>query len=102
MATYLELRSLLRGQDDLVQKVQGAVIISADTILNEGTATLNHANRVIWAKQAYQDWALKAQEMLPALIAANKTASKATILAASDSIIQTNVDAAVDLFADGS
>lgn len=102
MATYLELRSLLRGESDLTQKVETAVIIAADTINSESGATGNHTNRLVWAKQALANWASKASDILPAVIAANSGATVANIRNASDSAIQSNVDSVIDLFADGS
>ena len=102
MATYLELRSLLRGETELTQKVEAAVIIAADAITSEDAVTPNHVNRLLWAKRAFGSFSGVAQEMLPALIAANKGASVTTIRGASDAAVQAAVDAAIDTFADGS
>ncbi len=102
MATYLELRSLLRGQTDLTQKVEAAVIIAADAITNEAGSTPNHTNRLIWAKRAFSSFSQVAQEMLPALITANKTATLTSIRNSTDTQIQSGVDNAIDTFADGS
>ena len=99
MATYLELRSLLRGQSELIQKVEAAVIIAADDVLKEPSITPNHANRLLWAKRAFTSFTQVAQEMLPAMIAANKRAAIDAIRNASDSQVQASVDAAVDTFA---
>lgn len=101
MATYLELRSLLRGETELTQKVEAAVIIAADAINQEAATTPNHANRLIWAQQVFQSWATKAREMLPALIAADKSASLVGIKNASDATIQSYIDAVIDVFATG-
>ena len=100
MATYLELFSAA-SDSDLQDKMVAATVIAAIDINNELTATPNHANRLIWAKQALSNPRAKAQEMLQAVIAINKSATLAQILTAADTAIQTNVDATVDLFADG-
>ncbi len=100
MATYAELNDILQDSD-LRNKIRIAVIVAADTINSESDVTANHANRVIWAKQAFQNPQGKAEEMLSAVIAQNNATSIANITGASDAAIQTNVDAVVDTFADG-
>ena len=101
MAALTELRNL-RSDVTMLQKVEGAVLIAADTIYNESAATTNHANRIIWAKQAMERPSGKTQAVWNAMLAANNTATVATILALFDSTIQTAVDTSIDLFADGS
>jgi hypothetical protein len=101
MATYGELRALF-GEDALRHKVEVACIVAAETIRNEAPATENHANRLVWAKSAFQDPAGVAVKMLMALLAANKDETPSNITSASDAQIQARVDAAVDVFADGS
>ena len=101
MATYLELRALF-GYNDLKNKVEVACIVAAETIRAEDAGTANHANRVLWAQQAFASPAGVGKKMLMALLAGNKATAVGTITGASDSAIQTKVDAAVDLFADGS
>lgn len=100
MATYKELYDL-RTNSDLQDKVATAVAVAADTIQNEDGATLNHANRIIWAGEAMSDPGSKRDGMLAAVLAANKASDPSQITGASDSAIQANVDAAVDLFAQG-
>lgn len=100
VATLLELRTLNRDEE-LQQKIESAIIIAADSIKDEDSMTTNHANRLIWAKQAFDNPAGKVKGMLSAVLAANNTATVANIQGATDSQIQTNVDAAVDIFADG-
>lgn len=101
MATYAELRQLF-NDSTLRNRVEVACIIVAEAIRVEDGGTANHANRVIWAKQAFISPGSVRDQMLMALLAANKDASVATIQAAIDGTIQAAVDAAVDMFADGS
>ena len=100
MATYAELLGFF-ADDDLRNKVLVAVIVAADTILNEDAGTTNHANRLIWAKGAYANPTQEAKRMTMAVLAANKSATVQQITDAGDSTVQTNVDAAVNLFATG-
>ena len=100
MATLLELRGLLRD-NVLHQKVEAAVLIAANAIRVEAAATANHANRLVWAKQAFASPVSKVEGMLSAVLSANASATVAQIQGASDAAIQSNVNVAVDLFADG-
>ena len=101
MATYDELRTLF-GDDPLRNKIEVAVIVAAEAIRGEDANTPNHDNRLVWAKQAFDNPQGAATKMLMALLAANKDATVAQIQSATDEAIQTKVDAAVDVFADGS
>ena len=101
MATYSELRDLFAA-GELRNRVEVACIIAADTIRGEDVGTVNHTNRMIWAKKAFESTASIRDEMLKAVLAANKDAEPAQITGASDAVIQAKVDEAVDLFADGS
>jgi len=100
MATYLDLYSL-RQDDDLTRKVSSAVAIAADKIRTEDPATINHANRIVWAKTAFSQPEQVAVAMMWALLAANKTMTMNQLKSASDSAIQAAVEAAIDIFADG-
>lgn len=101
MATYAELFSL-RNNSDLRNKVTSAVIIAAETVMNELDTVPNHANRLIWAKGVFANPRTETDRMFMAVLAANKDASVAQIEGATDAAIQTNVDDHIDLFADGS
>jgi hypothetical protein len=104
MATYLELYGLLSGGDDhttLLNRVTIACIVAAETIRGENIGTANHDNRFIWAKEAFQDPTGKAREMLPFLLATNKDTAVASIISATDAVIQTAVDTSINVFADG-
>ncbi len=100
MASYAELRSLI-SDSALQNKVQVACAIAADTIKDEDGGTINHTNRLLWAKRAFGSLEAVTKEMFPAVLAANKAAAVNDIANASDTAIQSNVDATVNLFADG-
>ena len=100
MAEYHELRELF-GNDALRNKVEVACIVAAETIRGESAVTDNHANRVIWAKKAFNSPGSVRDEMLMALLAAHKDSTVPAITGASDAAVQTKVDAAIDVFADG-
>ena len=105
MATLAEITTLFEGGVDaelLEAKISAQCLKTAEAIRVELDTTPNHANRLIWAKQCFQNHKVKGEEMFPALIAANASAALSAILGASDGTIATNVDAAVDIFADGS
>jgi hypothetical protein len=94
MATYEEIYDIALGDQNtkaLRQRVAVAAVIKAVDILAEASPS-----------QARKDWALSAlsQPNDPALfhyvLGANESVAQASILAASDSAVQTNVDSAVD------
>ena len=100
MATYEEL--LKASEDGLLNKrVRVACIIAAEDIRSENIATANHANRLTWAKGVFTNPNTEAQRMLWSVLAQNKSASLAAILAAGDNAVQSAVNAAVDVFATG-
>jgi len=101
MATYAELRGLFNNTE-LQNKIEVACIVAAETIRGEDPGTTNHTNRLVWAKQTFNAPRNMSEKMLMAVLAANKDLTTAAILAATDAAIQTNVNAAVDVFADGS
>jgi len=101
MATYTELFGL-RSNDDLRNRVSIACIVAAEAIRSESDATTNHANRLKWAKRVFEHPEIESARMLWALLAANKSATVAQITGVSDTNMQTGVDNAVNLFADGS
>ena len=101
MATYLELRGMF-ADGTLKNQIEVACIVAAEGIRTEDEGTNNHANRLVWAKAAFTNPNVIRERMLMALLAANKDATVDTIQSVSDATLQTLVDAAVDLFADGS
>lgn len=92
MATYQELFDL-RSNDALRNKVSVAVVVKAQSLLDGATPS---AAEVAWANAAISNPVEKANVLLNYVLAANKSANVAAITGASDSAIQTNVDAAVD------
>ena len=98
MATYSELRALF-SNDELRHKIEIAVIIAAEAIRSELATVPNHANRLTWAIEAFNQPAAVANKMMMAVLAGNAAATVAQITGATDAAIQTKVNAAVDLFA---
>ncbi len=98
MATYLELFDL-QNNDDLLRKATTAIAVAADTIRSEATGTANHANRLVWAEKALANPKALTDQVLWAVLAANNGSTVDNITGATDSAIQTNVDAAVDVLA---
>lgn len=101
MATYNELRQLF-SHGDLHNRVEVACIVAAEAIRGESDVTENHANRLKWAQNAFNNPRDVADKILMSVLAANKAATVAGITGASDAVLQAAVDAAVNLFADGS
>ena len=99
MASYTELQQA-EQDPGLNNRVRVAIIVAAELIRGETTGT-NLANRKIWAKQAFIDPFGKSKQMLWAVLAQNRAATLAVILAADDAAVQTAVNAAVDVFATG-
>ena len=100
MADYEELYSLWH-ESDLKNRVMVAVIVAAQTIQEEALATENHANRLLWSQQAFENPVAVANPIYRVILAVNKSLTQEAILGASDTSIQTAVDAAVDTFATG-
>mgnify|MGYP006969367647 CR=1 FL=1 len=100
MATYAELKTL-ESDGPLQNLVEIAIWVAAEKISDEDDQTPNHTNRLKWAKSALRDPAGAKDDFLRYLLAAERDQSLATIQAVTDSAVQTRVDAAVDIFADG-
>ena len=92
MATYAELFEL-RHNSPLRNRVAVAIVVKAQELIDGATPT---SAQIIWANTALLSPVSMAEQILNYVLAANKDASKDQIIAASDSAIQTNVDAAVD------
>jgi len=98
MATYTELFSI-RNDPDLKEKVTVSTWIKAQELL-DATPT---AAEVTWASETLENPSERADQIMNYVLAANKAKTLAQIQAATDTAIQTNVDAAVDaLIAGGS
>ncbi len=100
MASYSEL-STIANQGTLLDKFTAAVAIQAEVIRLENVNTANHANRLVWAKQAFSSPRDMATKLTWAVLAQNVSFTNAQILAASDATILTAIANAVDVFATG-
>lgn len=92
MATYAELFDL-RSNDALRNRVAVAAVVKAQTLLDLASPT---AAQVEWAKATLANPIGISGDLLNYVLAANKGASVAAIIGATDAAIQTNVDAAAD------
>lgn len=105
MASYLELYELYQGGTDAIndfhKKIVSAIFVAGETIRDEDVATANHANRLIWAKWAFTNPESAGRDMIGVMLGANSGVAQASILGASDTAIQSALDASIDLFADG-
>ena len=73
-------------------KIEVAITIKAQ-ILIDGTPTVG---QLAWATEAVQSPSSKAPPILHYMIAANNAAALSAITGATDAVIQTNANAAVD------
>jgi hypothetical protein len=90
MATYEELYAL--GTNDVLrQKTATALVVAAQAKL-AGTPT---AAEAAWARGVIANPIAAANQVVYVILAANKDAAAAAIISASDTAIQTNVDAVV-------
>lgn len=100
MATVSEIKALY-NDSALQDAVEVEVIQAALDIIDEDGATVNHANRVIWAKEALSNPRQTMKNVLPAIIVQNRTLTTAQISGASAAAILSAVNAVVNTFADG-
>lgn len=98
MATYAEILSA-SSDPTLNNKIRVAVVIAAEAVRTENTATTNHANRLLWAKAVFANPDQEARRMVWAVLAQNAGFTLAQILGATDAAVQTAVNNAVDVFA---
>ena len=100
MATYDELL-IANGDTALGKKVLVASVVAATAIMTEDAGVTTHANRLKWAKEVFSDPAQAGVRMMWPVLAQNKAATLAQILAADDATVQAKVDVAVNVFAQG-
>jgi len=100
MATYAELYGLFSNAS-LANRAEVACVVAAEAIRNENPATANHANRLLWAKRVFQGPAGVRNEMLMALLAGNAGLTVDVLTTVTDANLQTAVNNAVNVFADG-
>ena len=98
MATYPELREL-RKDKDLAGRVEVATQIAADMVKSEDDQTANHANRLVWARDALSNPERVGGRMFDLILVQNKSATVTAIEQSTDAVLQTAVDDAVDFFA---
>lgn len=97
MATYEELYDL-RNDSTLRNRVLVAIVVKAQEIIDSVTPT---SAEVTWAEEALENPGMHLDGLLHYVLSANKDASVAQILGATDTAIQTNIDSAVDVFIAG-
>ena len=100
MATYEELHELA-NDSTLLGRISVAVAVAAVAISTEDGATANHANRLLWAKEALISPKATARSIYPAILADNAAASVAQITGADDTTLLNGVNDIIDLFATG-
>ena len=98
MATYIELYELAQSVA-LKERVAVACLVAAEAVRADASPPTNQAQRLAWARRAFENPLAEAGKMLPVVLAQNKSATKAAIEAADDATLQTAVDSAVDVFA---
>ncbi len=103
MATYAELLTIAQTETGatLLNKIRVAVVVACDIIRLEAPATANHANRLVWTQAALRNPGEEAQRLMWAVLAQNRTFSAAQITGADDATVQTAVNNAIDLLAQG-
>ena len=107
MATYTELFDLV-SNTPLLNKVKVAISIAAQKIaeVEDGSAPFSqdagaHEKRRTWVvtSSAFLPGEDLAQKFLAAMLATNNAASIGVIQASPDTVVQTNVETFVDIFA---
>ena len=94
MATLQELRGLFTDSD-LHEKVEAALIISVQTIL-EGTSPLPTDDQKRYAAHVFSSPKAEADKALMSVLGTNASATPIQITGAADTAIQANVDAVID------
>jgi len=97
VASYTELGELFNNTV-LRSRIEQATYIAAIMVQEESPGTAQRRN---WSASVLSNVKAWAERMHMALLVANKDLTKAQIEAASDTAIQTRVDAKVDDFANG-
>ena len=98
MATYAELITASNNAT-LKDKIRVACVVAAETVRTELDTVPNHANRLLWAKRVFNRPLDAAEDMLWVVLAQNRANTLAQITGATDTQVQNNVDAAVNVFA---
>lgn len=98
MATYDECLTAMESEA-LMRKVRVAVLVAVDTVRAEAVATANHANRLVWARRALDNPDGEAHKVIGMAVVQNRANTLAQITGASDSGVQSAVDALIDVLA---
>jgi len=98
MATYDEVATFY-SQSIHENKIRVAIADVALRISIELDTVPNHAARLQWAAKAFSDPGGESNRFLIGVLTANRTATPTQIENATDTVIQSNVDALVDIFA---
>lgn len=98
MATYAELVQAF-GDNTLRTKIMVACVVAAEGVRTAVVPPTNQAQRLVWAKRVFENPRAESERMVWAVLAQNSGATLAQITGASDSLVQTAVNAAVDVFA---
>src|SRR4051812_40870047 len=100
MALYTQLYDL-QNDSVLMNRTCIAVADIAMDIYAEVNTTPNHANRLLWAKDALDSPISKAPGMLRVALVKNKALTTAQIQGADDPTLKAALAGVVDLFATG-
>jgi hypothetical protein len=101
MATYSELCDIATTAtgDGLRKQIKSAIAKAAQGITAESTGVASHTARLSWAKAALANIDAEVDRVVWYVLAANSAATVTQIMSASDAAVQSNVDAAIALFA---
>ena len=100
MATYAQMFDIA-SKNLIRDKVTVAVAMQAEVIHKELDTVPNHANRMLWAKEALIAPHEMASKIMWAIVVQNAAFTSAQITGASDAAVLAAVAATVDLFATG-
>lgn len=100
MATYAELATLMKTPGALLDKITVACIIAAEAIRTEALDTVNHPKRLKWAIMTMQNPESSGKSAIQVVLAQNASFTLTQIQSATDSAIQTAVNAAINLLAE--
>lgn len=103
MATYAEILAIAKSPigQPLREKLLVAAVVACDVIRLEAGATPNHANRLLWTKSVLTNPEAATEQLLWALLAQNRAFTQAQITGADDATVQSAVNSAIDLLAQG-
>jgi hypothetical protein len=100
MATFAELVTAA-ATAALIEKIKIATLIAADVVRAEGTGVANHQARVQWASRVFTNPDTEATRMIWPVLIQNRAFTLAQIQGASDTLVQSAVDAAVGVIVAG-